>query len=544
MKKKHKKKDICGICKRELKLNRPWQKYHSGECRKKANSLLRFKSRKKNISNVLMVKTLREMKTGKRYADTYNKIMNAYDMFENRARYPDAKIIEEISERAKVADKIAGVELKECHPDCTKEKAIKRHEKEIEEQEMTIERLDEYLKKQNPPTNFSKDKLRRWIRTLRHFGVIEETGLARRKEYMFEPLKVWCQTFIEKTPASNIRPFGTSTIFHPVISNKEISDRAIWKKEDSVQLLSLMLNIANDYHKLVIFFDKIGLRMANKIWKKFLRNIEKDTNIHPTTKLYFYLNIVYFHYHISQFPINHIKYWKVKEKRRRGEKKKLDRLTEELSKDKMNKEKWRKLLKALNEFYESGTSVTDDEHFEWKAELDKVFTNALFKHMNVNKDSFRHNLERYNTDFKKMRKKSAIEREKMAHFLTVMRPYELSKATFKYIGNISNEKPSDIEKAHESYVIDPYFSKDEELERKRLLKMKKTMLTDSSTNPPIEGEKIRRQSYFEDHDFLKDFDKELNLLGFDGRHQFYEELHDIALAFEVPNIKGFTKLTS
>ena len=177
-----------------------------------------------------------------------------------------------------------------------------------------------------------------------------------------------------------------------------------------------------------------------------------------------------------------------------------------------------------------------------------LFEKAFFKHIKdsfhrspdfVDENTFDRVVTRIWEDFEKTCRKSVHERVKMGHFLTILRPYELSTATFRHFGNVSKdskEEPKEIEEGHLSPVTKDFASKKQlELRTVEALEEMKKMMTKPTTEPQFE--ETRRQSFFEDHDFFKGFGEELDHLGYDDRYQLYGELHDIATAYDVPIVK-------
>jgi len=230
--------------------------------------------------------------------------------------------------------------------------------------------------------------------------------------------------------------------------------------------------ILHPTYELHKLFDKIGTRKANLLWKQFLKNNPSSKHL----KLYVYINLIMYH-HLLTISTDELPEY------------------EEL------------LQQALSQYFKKNKICGDNELFYSE-------------------------LEKYKKEYNSILKKTVIERRKMGYYTIVNQPSLFGKEELIYFDKSPESIVSNITDANESSPFSPAFTKRiSKVEKKLISKMKSMMNSDS-----LDEKKETTTSFFEEQDFFKGFDKELNLLGYDDRHQLYKELHDVAIAFDVPKL--------
>ena len=263
-------KKKCTICGKRFLGSRPWSKYCSEKCKKKANSLRVIKHRKKH--EPLQIKTVKELKTKNPYNNNYEAIMKAITSFYKL----DDKTRKEIKSFADREDlRHFGPEP---HPK-TKERIIESYEKRISKQTVGWS----YLQKE---TKLSNETLSKYISVMRKLGLLEESSYSLCEKYKFDPLKVWSKDMILNTSAYNILPNRNLTIFSPTISERKMI------KGNGTQLKNGMESLIDGYGWINLHFRKIGLREAGRIWDKAVSSL----NVSQQTKFYVWLRLVALHY--------------------------------------------------------------------------------------------------------------------------------------------------------------------------------------------------------------------------------------------------------
>lgn len=378
-------------------------------------------------------------------------------------------------------------------------------------------------------------------------------GIVRlKKQKKIEPLKKWHSDFINKCFSDNVWKFYDCFVYHPEISPSDIKNEDLWSLDDICDFRDICSRFHPDYsHKekksnvsmnpaydLRMLFDRIGLKKGNIKWKEYI----KTHNVKPVTELYLYLELIQFHYKLTpqaqkrmqdvrNFQMKPIYISSLKEidklvqQQRQGETglKNVNKIVTEI----------RSLLNLLD------SEVTTEEFQSFESRFSTVFQNAFFRfikerNIKYTKVDYIDDFDIVKKDFDFFLQDSALRRVEMGHFFVVMQPATVRHGDLPWFHSDEDEKGIEAITQANDVNFSPIFADRLEKDRKKLQNKAKKLMK-GSFNDVEHVQNIKPLSFFEEYDFFKGFDKELNLLGYDDRHQLYKELHDVAIAFYVPN---------
>ncbi|RLF59216.1 MAG: hypothetical protein DRN27_03255 [Thermoplasmata archaeon] len=363
-------------------------------------------------------------------------------------------------------------------------------------------------------TKFSPETLSKYIKILRRLGILEKKGYVLCDEYKFEPFKIWYKETIMNYPSYNIWSYENSTLLHENISKRDMNDKKIWGEDDQIEFLEAMRKLSITYYDFFKLFNKIGLKKSNALWIEFTKNID----VLDTTKIYFYIKLVEFHYISTQQPIDFCKNKRIRDRIKKGGENK------DIVKD------------ATNILFDN---ITDDEIDIWKSEFKELIKIAFQKIMKRKKvpysSVFQDELKKYDKEFNELQRNTVIIRSKMSHFSGIIH--------FPFIGVEEPEifEKKDLEKAKEieEYIRDKkgefkFKEITDDLENKLYKKVQNDISNPDKKKCLINNNVPSKLNFFEEHDFFDGLDESIKNLGYDNKASLYEELKLIANAFKVP----------